>query len=102
MNDPERPERARHRDAQRERYAHGLPDYHDPLAGFGGAAPALSALTLRLVLAIIGLVMALAGAILLAVADAPVGFVVVMCLAAVVLLVDIAVILYRKHRGEPG
>jgi hypothetical protein len=26
-------------------------DYHDPTAGFGGAAPARSALTLRLVLA---------------------------------------------------
>lgn len=102
MNDPERPERARQRDAEHERYARGLPDYHDPLAGFGGAPPAISALTLRLVLAIIGLVMALAGAILLAVADAPMGFVVVMCLAAAVLIVDIAVIGYRKHRGEPG
>jgi hypothetical protein len=95
-------ERARQREAEHERYAHGLPDYHDPFAGFGGAPQAISALTLRLVLAIIGLVMAVGGAILLAVADAPVGFVVFMCLAAAVLLVDIIVISYRKHRGEPG
>jgi hypothetical protein len=40
----------------RERFARGLAGYHDPLAGFGGAPPALSALTLRLVLAIFGLV----------------------------------------------
>ena len=95
-------EPGRHRQAERERYARGLPDYHDPLAGFGGAPQALSALTLRLVLAIIGLVMALAGAVVLVLADAPVGFVVFMCVAAAVLAVDIAVILYRKHRGEPG
>jgi hypothetical protein len=86
----------------RDRYRQGLEDYHDPTAGWAGAPPARSALTLRLVLAVIGLVMAVGGAILLAVADAPVGFVVFMCLAAAVLLVDIIVISYRKHRGEPG
>jgi hypothetical protein len=32
----------------------GRPDYHNPLAGFGGAPPAYSALTLRLVLATLG------------------------------------------------
>jgi hypothetical protein len=95
-------ERARQRAAERERYARGLPDYHDPLGGFGGAPPAVSALTLRLVLAIIGLVMAVGGAIVLAVANAPVGFVVFFCVAAALLIVDAAVIVYRKHRGEPG
>ena len=37
-------------------HRHGLPDHHDPTAGFGGAAPARSALTLRAVLAAFGLV----------------------------------------------
>ena len=36
-------------------YERGLPGYHDPTAGFGGAAPARSALTLRAVLAGFGL-----------------------------------------------
>ncbi|MBD0323811.1 MAG: hypothetical protein ICV72_10555, partial [Aldersonia sp.] len=40
----------------REDFERGLDDYHDPTAGFGGAAPARSALTLRLVLAAFGLV----------------------------------------------
>ena len=30
----------------REDYERGLPDHHDPTAGFGGAAPTYSALTL--------------------------------------------------------
>ena len=38
------------------RYHRGLPGYHDPTAGIGGAAPATSALTLRLWLALFGLV----------------------------------------------
>src|SRR4051812_8538916 len=37
-------------------FSAGLPDHHDPTAGIGGAAPARSALTLRLVLAAFGLV----------------------------------------------
>ena len=37
-------------------------DYHDPTAGFGGAAPARSALTLRLVLASFGLIVCTLGA----------------------------------------
>ena len=38
----------RHRKHGGEEYEQGLPGYHDPTAGFGGAAPARSALTLRL------------------------------------------------------
>lgn len=37
-------------------------DYHDPLAGFTGASPARSALTLRLFLACFGLVICSLGA----------------------------------------
>ena len=39
----------------RERYQEGLPGYHDPTAGIGGASRASSALTLRLILAVFGL-----------------------------------------------
>jgi len=38
-----------------KRYRSGLPGHHDPTAGIGGAAPAQSALTLRLALAVFGL-----------------------------------------------
>src|SRR3954464_1359130 len=47
-----RPEEGR----RRKEYEQGLDDYHDPTAGFGGAPPARSALTLRAVLAAFGLV----------------------------------------------
>ena len=47
---------------RRADYASGLPDYHDPTAGFGGAAPAQSALTLRAWLAGFGVVVCIVGA----------------------------------------
>jgi hypothetical protein len=50
----------------------GLPGYHDPTAGIGGAAPAISALTLRLCLAVFGLVISTAFAIWLYVIKAPI------------------------------
>lgn len=86
----------------KRRYQRGLPGYHDPTAGIGGAAPALSALTLRLWLAVFGLVICTASGIWLYVFDGPVGFVVVLLALAVVAAIDIAVILRRKRRGEPG
>jgi Family of unknown function (DUF6343) len=85
-------------DGERRDYA----DYHDPLAGIGGAPPAYSALTLRLVLAIFGLVACTAGAVLFAVVSAPVVIVVLFAAAAAVAVVDIGVIGRRKRRGEPG
>jgi hypothetical protein len=90
------PERRR-----REDYERGLEDYHDPTAGFGGAAPARSALTLRAVLATFGLVFC-AGAAWFSFAA---GWSLVAWLfvaIAVVALVDLAVVLNRKRRGEPG
>lgn len=84
------------------RYRQGLPGYHDPTAGIGGAAPATSALTLRLWLAGFGLVICTAFAIWLSVINAPVGFVLVLLGMAAVAVLDIAVILRRKRRGEPG
>lgn len=89
-------------DHERERYARGLPDYHDPLAGIGGAPAAQSPLTLRLVLATFGFVVALGGAILTAVESAPTAFVVILAVLAAATLIDIIVIVRRKHRGEPG
>src|SRR4051794_9656808 len=86
----------------RMRVRQGLPGYHDPTAGIGGAAPARSALTLRLWLALFGLVSCMALAIWLAWLGAPTALVVVLVLFAVVALVDIGVIVRRKRRGEPG
>jgi membrane protein implicated in regulation of membrane protease activity len=92
------PRRARSRDD----YRHGLPDHHDPTAGIGGAPPAQSALTLRLVLAAFGLVVCVAGGVAVLVAGAPVWFPVVLFVLAAVALADLAVVARRKARGEPG
>jgi hypothetical protein len=95
-------DRRRPRADDRDRYRGGLPGYHDPTAGIGGAAPARSALTLRLWLALFGLLTCTAFSIWLAVLRAPAALVVVLALLAVVALVDIVVIVRRKRRGEPG
>ena len=86
----------------RDRYRRGLPGYHDPAAGIGGAAPALSALTLRLCLAVSGLVLCTSFAIWLYVIGAPIVFPVMLLVLAAVAVIDIAVIIRRKRRGEPG
>jgi hypothetical protein len=80
----------------------GHPDYHDPLAGFGGAPPAYSALTLRLVLAVFGVVVCAGGAALFASVNAPTPLVVVFALFGAVAVVDIVIVVRRKRRGEPG
>jgi hypothetical protein len=95
-------DRRRGRAVRKERYRRGLPGYHDPTAGIGGAAPARSALTVRLYLALFGLVTCAALAIWLYVADAPTGFVVVLVVLAATAVIDIAAVLRRKRRGEPG
>lgn len=84
------------------RYERGLADYHDPTAGFAGAPPARSALTLRLVLACFGLVACGFGAAaFVTVVDVPAisGF---LAALAAIAVVDIAVVARRKRRGEPG
>jgi hypothetical protein len=82
-------------------YARGLPDHHDPTAGFGGAPPARSALTLRAVLAVFGLVFCAGAAWFGFAAGLPVvGW--IMVVVAVIALVDLVVVLNRKRRGEPG
>jgi hypothetical protein len=90
------------RSRSRADYERGLPDHHDPTAGFAGAAPARSALTLRLVLAVFGLVVCIAGGLGWLATDLPVWPGVVLLVLGVVALVDIVVILRRKARGEPG
>ena len=83
-------------------YARGLPDHHDPTAGIGGATPARSALTLRLVLAVFGLVVCLAGGLVALMTPLPTWFGVALLLLAAVAAADLVVILRRKARGEPG
>ena len=73
-----------------------------PTSGIGGAVPAISALTLRLWLAVFGLVICTTFAIWSYLINAPIGFVVVLLALAAVAVIDIVVILRRKRRGEPG
>ena len=80
----------------------GREGYHDPFAGVGGAAPARSALTLRIVLATFGLLVCSACAVAFWVADAPVAFPLIAALLALTALVDLAVVIRRKLNGEPG
>ena len=80
----------------------GRDDYHDPTASWAGAPPARSALTLRLVLAVFGVIACCAVAVVLAAAGAATGAVVVFALLALVALVDAVVVARRKLRGEPG
>jgi Flp pilus assembly protein TadB len=84
-----------------DRDQRGGPDYHDPLAGIGGAPPARSALTLRLVLATFGLLFCGVAAVLAGVAGA-VALAVALAVLAVIAAVDIVVIVRRKRGGEPG
>jgi hypothetical protein len=95
MSEPRRPR-------SRADYERGLPDYHDPTAGFGGAPPARSALTLRLILALFGLVVSVAGGLVWLAAGLPVWAAVLLFVLGAVAVVDVVVILRRKARGEPG
>ena len=85
-----------------EDHSLGHPDYHDPLAGIGGAPPAYSALTLRLVLAIFGFIVCTCGAVLFAIVAAPIAIVVAFAVFAAVAVIDTVVVVRRKRRGEPG
>lgn len=83
-------------------YAAGLPDHHDPTAGLGGAPPALSALTLRRLLAGLGAVLFGGGAIGVLVVDGSPALAAVLGLVAVLAVVNLVVVTRRKRRGEPG
>jgi hypothetical protein len=86
----------------REEYAKGLPDHHDPTAGLLGAAPAQSALTLRLVLAAFGLVVCVVLGVLWLRTELPTWPAVLLFVSGAVALVDLVVVARRKLRGEPG
>jgi hypothetical protein len=77
-------------------------DYHDPSAGIGGAAPAASALTLRIWLAAAAFVACLAGIVLTVARSGPFWLVVVLALVAVTTVADLVVIRRRKRGGEAG
>lgn len=81
---------------------HDRPGYHDPLAEIGGAAPAQSALTLRLFLAIIGLLFSAFGVVAFLFINASIWVVALFALVGVTALVDIIVVARRKLRGERG
>jgi len=87
--------------APRPNHDHKWDDYHDPTAGIGGAPPARSALTLRLILAGFGVVVCALGALSAAVAGRS-GFAVVLAVLAAVAAIDFVVVVHRKRRGEPG
>ena len=78
------------------------PGHHDPTYRLGGAAPARSALTLRLVLAGFGLVVCTAGIVWAVAEDLGTWYVVVLGVLGAVAAVDLAVVAWRKARGEPG
>ncbi|MGY1804198.1 DUF6343 family protein [Blastococcus sp. SYSU D00922] len=92
----------RRRERSRAEYEQGLPGYHDPTAGIGGASPARSALTLRLVLALFGVVVCFGGGFAWLATDLPAWPGVALLVLGVVAVVDVVVILRRKARGEPG
>jgi hypothetical protein len=79
----------------------GRPDYHDPTAGFGGAPPAQSALTLRIVLASFGLIVCGGGALAAGVLG-EIGWCVFLAILAAAAVVDLVVVVRRKVAGEPG
>jgi Family of unknown function (DUF6343) len=85
----------------RERYRRGLDDYHDPLAGIGGAPPARSALTLRMWLAGFGLVFCAAAAAVIGYLGSAVWAAVLGVIAAIA-AVNLAWVARRKRGGEPG
>jgi hypothetical protein len=73
-------------------------DHHDPTAGIGGAPPARSALGLRLVLALFGLVVCVGGAAVFATVTWVPALALVLAVLAVVALVDLVVVLGRRRR----
>lgn len=100
--DPEREGRRRHEGRSAARAGRARPDHHDPTGGLAGAPPARSALTLRLVLALFGLVVCTGGAIWNVADDGPTWVTVVLLVLGVVAIVNLTVVIRRKARGEPG
>ncbi|MDA3630970.1 DUF6343 family protein [Saccharopolyspora sp. WRP15-2] len=88
---------------RREDYERGLPGYHDPLAGVGGAPYGRSALTLRLWLAGFGLVFCTGAAVLVFLAIPELAWLAwALVVLAVTAAIDLVWVAHRKRRGEPG
>ncbi|HET6503146.1 MAG TPA: DUF6343 family protein [Amycolatopsis sp.] len=85
----------------REEYQRGLPDYHDPTAGYGGAAPTYSALTMRIWLAALSVLLCAGAAVLFSRYSAW-WAVVLLAVVAAGCVVDLVWVVHRKRRGEPG
>lgn len=81
---------------------HDRPGYHDPLAEIGGAAPAQSALTLRLFLAVVGLLFSTFGVVAFFFIKAPIWVALLFAVVGLTAMVDIIVVARRKLRGERG
>jgi len=82
-------------------YERGLPGYHDPTAGIGGAAPAYSALTLRIVLASVAIALCLGAGALFVILHVLWG-IILLSVLTVICVVDLVWVIHRKRRGEPG
>ena len=102
MNVLQHPEHESSHYTPEEREALARPGYHDPTAGWGGAPPARSALTLRLVLSSFGLVICGLASAAFVVVTYQAVFAGIFAFFAAVALVDIIVVARRKLRGEPG
>ncbi len=90
------------KESRRTREDRAREDYHDPTAGFAGAPPARSALTLRLILASFGVVTCgLGAAAFVVIVNQPV-IAGALAFFAATGVVDIVVVARRKLRGEPG
>jgi hypothetical protein len=76
-------------------------DYHDPTAGIGGAPPAASALVLRAWLAAIAIAVCIASILLTLAVDGPVALVVVLGVVAFTAVLDLVVVIRRRHRLQP-
>lgn len=75
-------------------------DYHDPTAGWAGAPPARSALTLRLLLALFGFVTCAAAAVaFVTIVDEP-AFAAALAVLALIAFVDAVVVVTRKRREK--
>lgn len=74
----------------------------DPWTAGGDLPPARSALTLRMVLAGVGLLSGLVGVGVVLILGMPRGFAVFFGFIALTAVVDLLVVALRKARGEPG
>jgi hypothetical protein len=76
-------------------------DYHDPTAGIGGAPPAASALVLRAWLAAVAVAICVGSIVLTLAVNGPLALVVVLGVIAVTAVLDLVVIVRRRHRLQP-